>query len=262
MYLTVGEISKALGISAESIRYYVKEGIITPRQNKDNSYWEYSSEDLLKLTDVMFYRSMGLTIEEIKSIMGGLPLEEIRGVIEKRKTNLIREVKKIVDSLAMLTDWECKYSEEMGLIGRFKIGEMPAEFRREGFFEEEKHMARYLEENFDFDKEDWASVSISFFYDINEEAPKLHRYISIEGEQKVKLSNLSSSGIEERAENCLITEVHYSEDPDVMIQPVIDYARENGLRLEGTFYGREDTNYFTGGKRGGLFKVYAPITKK
>lgn len=99
-------------------------------------------------------------------------------------------------------------------------------------------MARYLEENFDFDKEDWASVSISFFYDINEEAPKLHRYISIEGEQKVKLSNLSSSGIEERAENCLITEVHYSEDPDVMIQPVIDYARENGLRLEGTFYGR------------------------
>ncbi len=40
MYLTVGEISKALGISMEAIRYYVKEGIITPRRNQENQYWE------------------------------------------------------------------------------------------------------------------------------------------------------------------------------------------------------------------------------
>lgn len=54
MYLNVGEISKALGISAETIRYYVKEGIISPRQNTENGYWEYSSDDLMRLTDVLF----------------------------------------------------------------------------------------------------------------------------------------------------------------------------------------------------------------
>ena len=32
MFLTVGEISKALGISNEAIRYYVKEGIIKPKK--------------------------------------------------------------------------------------------------------------------------------------------------------------------------------------------------------------------------------------
>ncbi|MGF6375877.1 DNA-binding transcriptional MerR regulator [Clostridiales Family XIII bacterium PM5-7] len=76
MYLTVGEISKTLGISTEAIRYYVQEGLISPVKNEGNSYWEYSSDDLMKLTDILFYRSMNLTMKEIKTILGGLPLEE------------------------------------------------------------------------------------------------------------------------------------------------------------------------------------------
>ena len=37
MNLTVGEISKVLGISADSIRYYVKEGLIKPTKNVANN---------------------------------------------------------------------------------------------------------------------------------------------------------------------------------------------------------------------------------
>ncbi|MEG2013331.1 MAG: MerR family transcriptional regulator, partial [Anaerovoracaceae bacterium] len=69
MFLTVGEISKALGMSAEAIRYYVKEGLITPTRNAENNYWEYSSDDLMRLTDILFYRSMDLTLRDIKQIM-------------------------------------------------------------------------------------------------------------------------------------------------------------------------------------------------
>ena len=49
MRLTVGEISKVLGLPSESIRYYVREGLIRPEKNTENNYWEYSSEDLRRL---------------------------------------------------------------------------------------------------------------------------------------------------------------------------------------------------------------------
>ena len=78
MYLSVGEISKALGISNETIRHYVQEGLIAPRKNPENNYWEYSSDDFIRLSDVLFYRSVGLSIKEIKSIMNdNISVEEI-----------------------------------------------------------------------------------------------------------------------------------------------------------------------------------------
>ena len=259
MFLTVGEISKALGISTEAIRYYVKEGIITPKRNEENNYWEYSSEDLMKLTDVLFYRTMNLTMKEIKAIMGGLPLEEIGGVITSRKTQLIREIKEAVDALHELALWETSYQEELALLGTFKTGAMPTEFRRYGCFEEPNHMARYLEECFDLDKEDWGSVSISFYYNLHDKAAGLQRYLSIEGSLKVKPTSVNEAPIEEKAPYCLITEVHYSDDVMEMIGPMLDHAEKEGIRLAGEFYGREDTNYFVQGKRTGLYKIYAPI---
>lgn len=260
MFLTVGEISKAIGISAETIRYYVKEGLITPHQNEENGYWEYSSDDLMKLTDILFYRTMDLNLKQIKTIMHGLPLEEIGEVIDERKTELIQEIKGMVDALHELIHWEEDYKAELELLGKFRIGAMPPEFRRYGCFEEANHMARYLEECFDLDKEDWGSVSISFYYNIHDHEEKPQRYLSVEGSQKLKASNASGvQTIEEKAERCIITEVHYSDNVFDMIQPIIDYAKEQELKLEGSFYGREDTNYFIDGRRTGLYKVYAPL---
>ena len=259
MFLTVGEISKALGISNEAIRYYVKEGIIKPKKNEENNYWEYSSDDLMKLTDVLFYRTMNLTMKEIKLIMGGLHLEDIGAVIDQRKSDMIGEIKELVSSFQTWTCGRKNYRRELNLIGRFTVGVMPAEFRRYGCFEEPNHMARYLEECFDLDKEDWGGVSISFYYNINEVRPKLQRYLSIEGSVKLKASNTYDNIIEEKADHCLITEVHYSDDVLEMIEPMIDYAGKHDLHLTGGILRPEDTNYYVDDKRSGLYKIYAPI---
>lgn len=264
MYLNVGEISRALGISAEAIRYYVKEGIITPRQNTENGYWEYSSDDLMRLTDVLFYRSMDLTMKEIKKIMLGAPLEEIGPIIDKRRNDLIREIKEKMDALESLTDWRERYTEELELIGRFVIGAMPTGYRQDLDFEEPEHIARYIEKFFNLEKGDWGTFSISFFYDIHHGDGKLQRYLSIDGAQKLRLDNLFGAReyVQEKAERCIITQVHYQDDVSQMIRPILDYAESQGIPLTGTFYGRENTNYFTGGIRSAIYKVYAPIQNK
>ena len=259
MKLTVGEISKAIGLSTEAIRYYVNEGIITPVKNEQNNYWEYSSDDLMRLTDILFYRSMDLNMKQISTIMSGLPLDKIGDIIDERKNQLIKEIRDAMDALYSLNDWGERYKDEMSLVGQFQIGAMPAEFRRYGCFEEPNHMAKYLEECFDLDKEDWCAVSISFYYDMNDGTEKLQRYLSIDGTQKIKPSNANEAAIVEEAENCIITEVHYSDNVHDMIDEIIEYAQANDYKLTGEFYGRENTNYYPDGKRSGLYKVYALI---
>ena len=78
------------------------------RKNEENNYWEYSSDDLMKLTDVLFYRTMNLTMKEIKLIMGGLHLEDIGAVIDQRKSDMIGEIKELVSSLSDLDLWQEK----------------------------------------------------------------------------------------------------------------------------------------------------------
>lgn len=263
MYLTASEISKALNITTEAIRHYVREGLVTPHRNESNGYWEYSSEDLLRLTDILFYRSMSLTIPEIKAIMvDELPLEDIQQVIEQRKRELIAEIREKMDTLAELQRWSELHREEMRSLGTFRIGAMPPSYRRRGCYDTSRHIAEYIRSNFDFERGDWMDLSLSFSYDQNAPEPRMERYLSFCGSVRLKPSNMRGDIIAEQEPHCLITEAHYSDDPMEMLRPLLDHAAANGIRLSGKFYGRENTNYFSAGQRRAIYCIYAVIEEK
>lgn len=262
MYLSVGEISKILGISTETIRHYVQEGIITPHKNTANNYWEYSSDDFIRLTDVLFYRSMGLSVKEIKTIMGGAPIEELGDIIKIRRAELIKIIKETVDMMQRLDDWEECYWSEIGLLGKYKIGPMPIEYRRANYISQDEHIANSLRRCFVLEREDWMCLSVSFYYHLNDKEKGLQKYFSFNENTRLKICNAKTGTIAEKADHCLITEVLFSDDAEAMFAPMIAYAEEQGIALTGEFYGREETNFYQNGKRLGLYKVYAPIRKK
>lgn len=263
MYLTANEISKALNITTEAIRHYVREGLVTPHRNKSNGYWEYSSEDLLRLTDILFYRSMSLTIPEIKAIMvDELPLENIQQIIEQRKSELIAEIRDKMDTLGELQAWSELHMEEMRRLGTFRTGPMPPSYRRRGCYDSSRHIAEYLRSSFDFERGNWMDVSLSFSYDRNDPEPHMERYLSLLGSVRLKPSNMHGDIIVEEEPLCLITEAYYSDDPMEMFRPLLDYAAAHGIRLSGKFYGQENTNYFSGGQRRAIYCIYAVIQQK
>lgn len=256
MYLTANEIGKALGLSTETIRYYVREGLLSPHRNESNGYWEYSSEDLLRLTDILFYRSMSLTIPDIKAIMlDDLPLQDIQQLLERRKSALIAEIREKMDTLHELQIWSELHMEEMRSLGTYRTGAMPPAYRRRGCYEKSQHMASYLRSAFDFEKGNWMDVSLSFSYDAGEN--RLERYLSLMGDVRLKPTNLQSDIVVEEAPRCLITEVLFHEEPLEMVRPLMDYAAEHDIHLTGQFYGRENTNYFEKGKRKAIYCIYA-----
>lgn len=261
MRLTVSEVAKVLGISTENIRYYIREGLIKPEKNSQNGYNGYSSEDVLLISDILFYRDMNLSIHDIHKIFDGLEVERIGEIIESTRQEAIEKIKEYQDIADRLQCWLEEYEEELYMVGKFEIRTMPAEMRVVGYYDETDHIVHYLKSNMHFEKNEWMCVSLSFYCDLRENPLKLHRYISAEKNKYTSNLSPTDTTVLESHENCLFTCVHFSEDIHSMIDPVIEYARNSGIRLTGEFYGRERTNYYSGGMRNGLYKLYAPIEK-
>ena len=258
MRLKVGEVGRALGISHELIRYYAEEGLIHPQKNAQSGYWEYSSEDIIKLAIILFYRNHQLSIKEIKTIMGGLPVEKIGDVIRQRRSDLIEEVRQKMEVISRLDQWETLYKEELSLIGNYKIGPMPLELRCSDYIDEDKNIAIYLEKFFNLNKSNWNDILISMYYDMNEESPCIRRYLSIPGNVKIRYSTIKGEIFEEQEEQCIITEAYQDKLMD-SFRAVVRYAEENRYRLSGKFYVRENTDYFINDQKYSLYKIYAPF---
>lgn len=95
--MKIKEVEKVLGIPRANIRFYEKEGFISP-DRKENEYRDYTENDVETLRKVIIFRKLGLSLDEIRDLMDGsisLPeamdktsqairdkVEELNGVLE------------------------------------------------------------------------------------------------------------------------------------------------------------------------------------
>jgi len=70
--LKIGEFSKLSHITVKALRFYEKESILKPASiDKWTGYRFYTPEQLIDATKIKSYRSLGLSIDEIRSIQKG-----------------------------------------------------------------------------------------------------------------------------------------------------------------------------------------------
>lgn len=60
----IGKISELLGISSEAIRYYEREGIISPKKDTQSGYRSYTAWDLHALIRTRMFRKYGYALSE------------------------------------------------------------------------------------------------------------------------------------------------------------------------------------------------------
>lgn len=68
MHLTISEVSKTLGISKDTLRYYDKLELVCPKRN-DNRYRTYSDSELLDLQYIEVMKYVGFSLKDIKQIL-------------------------------------------------------------------------------------------------------------------------------------------------------------------------------------------------
>ena len=65
-YFLIGEISELLKIPRSTLRYYDREGIISPKFRKENNYRYYTRAQIITIKKISTMRKLGLTLDEIK----------------------------------------------------------------------------------------------------------------------------------------------------------------------------------------------------
>lgn len=74
--MKINEAEQLLGITKANIRFYEKEGLLTPSRN-ESGYREYSEADIRQLKQIVILRKLGIPVQQIADILdGALPLQK------------------------------------------------------------------------------------------------------------------------------------------------------------------------------------------
>ena len=96
----IGDFSSMSKTTIKTLRYYEKEGLLTPVYiDQTTGYRYYESSQLIDISKIISLRQIGLSIKEIKKVLDGYDMKEIlnnrKNEIEKNIKNYNIELSKI-----------------------------------------------------------------------------------------------------------------------------------------------------------------------
>jgi len=86
---TVKALAKLSGVSVRTLHHYDAIGLLTPQQRSDAGYRLYGRAELLRLQQILFYREMGLSLDEIGNILDA-PDFDLVTALEKHRRELLK----------------------------------------------------------------------------------------------------------------------------------------------------------------------------
>ncbi len=87
MAYTIKQISTMAGISNRTLHHYDAIGLLQPVKSESNGYRQYSDADLLRLQQILFYRELGMPLEQIKHILDNPGFDTLQA-LEEHKASL------------------------------------------------------------------------------------------------------------------------------------------------------------------------------
>ncbi|MEN6325505.1 MAG: MerR family transcriptional regulator [Syntrophomonas sp.] len=90
MEYTVQKLGQLAGISSRTIRYYDEIGILKPARINSSGYRLYGQAQVDMLQQILFYRELGISLEEIKNIISAPDFDRVKALNEHHEKLLGR----------------------------------------------------------------------------------------------------------------------------------------------------------------------------
>lgn len=95
--MKVNEIARAAGVSAETVRYYSRIGLLRPERDDHNDYRRFRERDLCALRFIVQVKSLGFNLNDVRHILeramrGQSVCPLVRQTLEKRHKEKQREL--------------------------------------------------------------------------------------------------------------------------------------------------------------------------
>lgn len=96
---TIGTFSKLAKTNIRTLRFYDEVDLFKSSHVEDNGYKYYSMEDFNKLVRILELRELGLSISEIKQVIGG---NDLKKALQDRLRVIENEIKRSKDNLILI----------------------------------------------------------------------------------------------------------------------------------------------------------------
>jgi DNA-binding transcriptional MerR regulator len=98
MAYTVKQLSEFSGVSIRTLRFYDEIGLLKQAYYGENGYRYYEEEQLLILQQILFYRELGFTLNNIQNVLTNNDFNKIDSLISHKKMleKKLERIKKLI----------------------------------------------------------------------------------------------------------------------------------------------------------------------
>ncbi|HEX7658726.1 MAG TPA: MerR family transcriptional regulator [Pseudonocardiaceae bacterium] len=102
--LSVGELARAAGVSVRTLQYYDRQGLLEAGVDSAGRR-HYGREDVLKLQQILFLKSFGFSLVEIKDrLIGENDPGELVAMFARQRRLLVGEIERLQESVSTLDE--------------------------------------------------------------------------------------------------------------------------------------------------------------
>ena len=120
--MKIGELTKATGLTAKTIRYYELLGLINSPRRSESGYRLYSADDVERLEFVVKAKQLGLSLEEIRDVIDlrqqqQTPCVHVLALLDQKLNQLDAVIKGLAEfrrELGQLQDGSATRLAELG----------------------------------------------------------------------------------------------------------------------------------------------------
>src|SRR5580704_15918984 len=98
---TVGEVSKVARVSVRALHHYDEIELLRPSGRSRAGYRLYTDGDLERLQQVLFFRELGLPLDEIARLLRDPELDRRRALVGQRAL-LVEKLERMKSMLALV----------------------------------------------------------------------------------------------------------------------------------------------------------------
>ena len=199
--LRIGDAARLVGVTPKTVRHYEKIGLLPAAERSESGYRLYSANDLLHLNRVKKLRSLGLTLRQVRAVLGAgdrdlslrTTLEALRTQVDSEMARL-EERRRLIDETLSREDLEAETSSSfqraVELLGEHLSGVSESALEQdrklwsvldafewpEGYEEENEELFRYYAEH----REQYVEMvalgeRLAALADVPEEDPEVER---------------------------------------------------------------------------------------
>lgn len=98
--MKIGELAKATGTQAETIRYYEREGLLAEPARTDSNYRRYDASHVARLSFIRHCRSLDMTLDEIRALLRfkddpGANCEAVNGLLDEHIAHVAARIQEL-----------------------------------------------------------------------------------------------------------------------------------------------------------------------